>query len=64
MSLSSVLVIWMFLLGMKPYRYSLKCKLMVSRYDTLSITGTDVNIRYDKDSGEFKFSGTYGRSGL
>lgn len=34
------------------------------RYDTLSITGTDVNIRYDKDSGEFKFSGTYGRSGL
>ncbi|KAH7931151.1 hypothetical protein BV22DRAFT_814 [Leucogyrophana mollusca] len=30
------------------------------RYDTLSITGTHVNIRWS-DSGEFKFSGTYGK---
>ncbi|KAN0136684.1 hypothetical protein V8E53_005454 [Lactarius tabidus] len=32
-----------------------------ARYDDLSITGTDVNVRYKPDSGEFKFSGTYGR---
>ncbi|KAF9070106.1 hypothetical protein BDP27DRAFT_1159413, partial [Rhodocollybia butyracea] len=29
-------------------------------YDNLSITGTDVNVRYNAESGEFKFSGTYG----
>ncbi|KAH7912955.1 hypothetical protein BJ138DRAFT_1147143 [Hygrophoropsis aurantiaca] len=31
-----------------------------ARYATLAITGTHVNIRWS-DSGEFKFSGTYGR---
>ncbi|KAF8267205.1 hypothetical protein EI94DRAFT_1731093 [Lactarius quietus] len=31
------------------------------RYDTLNITGTNVNVRYYPDSGEFKFSGTYGK---
>jgi len=30
------------------------------RYDTLCITG-NVNVRYNSDSSEFKFSGTYGR---
>lgn len=27
----------------------------------LSITGSDVNVRYKTDSGELKLSGTYGR---
>jgi hypothetical protein len=31
------------------------------RFDSLCITGTVVNVRYMPDSGEFKFSGTYGR---
>ena len=31
------------------------------RYDDLNITGTHVNVRYNSDSGEFKFSGCYGR---
>ncbi|OSD07938.1 hypothetical protein PYCCODRAFT_1463207 [Trametes coccinea BRFM310] len=31
-----------------------------ARYDTMYITGKDVNIRWS-DTGEFKFSGTYGR---
>jgi len=31
------------------------------RYDTLNLTGTDVSVRYNHDSGEFKFSGMYGR---
>ncbi|TDL30014.1 hypothetical protein BD410DRAFT_811406 [Rickenella mellea] len=31
------------------------------RYDTLVITGTDVNVRWNPETGEFKFSGTYGR---
>lgn len=31
------------------------------RYDTLGITSADVNIRWS-DTGEFKFSGSYGRS--
>ena len=35
--------------------------LTLCRYDNLNITGTHVNVRYDSDSGEFKFSGSYGR---
>ncbi|KAI9064739.1 hypothetical protein FKP32DRAFT_1591207 [Trametes sanguinea] len=31
-----------------------------ARYDTMYITGKDVNVRWS-DTGEFKFSGTYGR---
>ena len=31
-----------------------------SRYDTLYITGKDVTVRWS-DTGEFKFSGTYGK---
>ncbi|KAG9317786.1 hypothetical protein JVU11DRAFT_2007 [Chiua virens] len=31
------------------------------RYDHLYITGSHVNIRWSQDSGEFKFSGTYGK---
>ncbi|KAJ3910369.1 hypothetical protein F5879DRAFT_487962 [Lentinula edodes] len=30
------------------------------RYDTLRIT-SDINVRYNSESGEFKFSGSYGR---
>ncbi|KAF8267203.1 hypothetical protein EI94DRAFT_1683951 [Lactarius quietus] len=34
-----------------------------ARFCTLSLTGTEVNVRYYPDSGEFKFSGTYGGRG-
>ncbi|KAF8265482.1 hypothetical protein EI94DRAFT_1735668 [Lactarius quietus] len=34
-----------------------------ARFFTLSLTGTEVNVRYYPDSGEFKFSGTYGGRG-
>ena len=34
--------------------------LATDRYDYLSITGSHVNVRWS-DSGEFKFSGTYGK---
>ena len=35
-------------------------KLATDRYDNLYITGSHVNVRWS-DSGEFKFSGTYGK---
>ncbi|KAF8265476.1 hypothetical protein EI94DRAFT_1685455 [Lactarius quietus] len=33
--------------------------LASARYNTLRITGTNVNVQYYPDSGKFKFSGTY-----
>lgn len=30
-------------------------------YDTLHITGTNVNVRWNAETGEFKVSGMYGR---
>ena len=33
----------------------------VDRYDVLSITGNDVNVRWNPGTGEFKFSGSYGK---
>ena len=34
--------------------------LLNKRYDTLKLTGTDVNVHW-KGDGTFKFSGTYGK---
>jgi hypothetical protein len=31
------------------------------RYDTLFLTGTGVNVKWEPETGEFKFSGTYGK---
>lgn len=37
-------------------------RLMASvRYDTLKLSGTHVNIRWTKETGEFRFGGTYGK---
>lgn len=31
------------------------------RYDELSISGGNVNVKWNKDTGEFRFAGTYGK---
>ena len=43
-----------------PISFCAISDVVTDRYDYLSLTGLHVNIRWS-DSGEFKFSGTYGK---